>query len=233
MLGRSPRAFLLRAGAVVVAIVTAGLVASDLAKLHRHANDLGAPRAAIVATRDLTLGVTVRADDLRVREIHGSQLPPNVPSTVRNVVGRVVTVPVLRGDFVSSRHLAPRRRTGVDGAIPRGMRAVRVLVNDTIRPRTGASVDVLATFEAGSSFAAAGELDLQDPGALDDGSNAAVVIAEGVLVLETDDAPAADGGVAVGVTVLVTPRQARELAFAATHGVLTLSLVPPEDAGGG
>ena len=233
MLGRSPRALLLRAGAVVVAVVTAGLVASDLAKLHRNANDLGAPRGAVIATRDLTLGVTVHADDLRVREVHASQLPPDVLSTVRSVVGRVVTVPVLRGDFLSTRHVAPRRRTGVDGAIPRGMRAVRILVTGTVRPRTGAAVDVLATFEAGSSFASAGELALEDPGALDDGSNAAVVIADGVLVLGTDNAATADGGVAVGVTLLVTPRQARELAFAATHGVLSLALVPPEDASRG
>jgi len=216
-----------------VAIVTAGLVASDLAKLHRNANDLGAPRGAVIATRDLTLGVTVRADNLRVRRVHGSQLPPDVLSTVRRAIGRVVTVPVLRGDFVSNRHLAPRHRTGFDGAIPRGMRAVRILVTGTIRPRPGAAVDVLATFEAGSSFTSAGELDLQDTGTLDDGSNAAVVISDGVLVLGTDDAASADGGVAVGVTLLVTPRQARELAFAATHGVLSLSLVPPEDASSG
>jgi Flp pilus assembly protein CpaB len=233
VLGRSPRAVLLRAGAVVVAVFTAGLVASDLAKLHRNANDLGAPRGAVIATRDLTLGVAVRADDLRVRKVHASQLPPGVLSSIGNVVGRVVTVPVLRGDFVSTRHLAPRRRTGVDGAIPPGMRAVRILVSGTIRPRAGAAVDVLATFEAGSSFTSAGELDLQDTGTLDDGSNAAIVIADGVLVLGTDNAATADGGVAVGVTLLVTPRQARELAFAATHGVLSLSLVPPEDANSG
>src|SRR5688500_2740742 len=231
MLGRSPRAFVLRLGAGIVAVVTAALVASDLATLHRRANDFGAPRAAVVATRDLTVGATVRRDDLRIRQVHSSQLPPGVLSNATAALGRVVTVAVLRGDFVSGRHLAPRRRTGLDGAIPDGMRAVRVLVTDAIRPRTGAAVDVLATFEAGSAFTASGEVDLSDPEALDAASGTtAVVVADGVLVIGTDDAPTAEGGIAIGVTLLVTPREARDLAFAATHGVITIALVPPEDA---
>ena len=221
---------MLRAGAVVVALLTASVVASDLAELHRHARDLGVERDAVVAARDLTIGVAISDADLRVRRVHASQLPPGVPSARTDVVGRVVTVPVLGGDFVSTGHLAPRRRAGVDGAIPRGMRAMRVVVTDAIRPRTGAIVDVLATFEAGSSFAGGGELDLQDPSTLDDGSSAAVVVADGVLVLGSDRAATAEGGIALGITLLVTPRQARELAFATTHGVLAVALAPPEHA---
>ena len=220
MLARSPRALLLRAGAAVVAVATAGLVASDLATLHRRANDFGAPRPAVVAAHDLQVGATVRADDLRVREVHSSQLPPGVLSARSSAIGRVVTVPVVRDAFVSTRHLAPRHRTGLDGAIPEGMRAVRVLVTDTIRPRPGAGVDVLARFDLGAALDAEA---LDEPGS-------AVVIAEGVLVLATDDAATAEGSTALGVTLLVTLREARALAFAATHGVLTLALVPPEAA---
>jgi Flp pilus assembly protein CpaB len=124
---------------------------------------------------------------------------------------------VLRDAFVARRNLAPRRRTGLDGALPGGMRAIRIVVTDALRPRVGAAVDVLATFETPSG----------------DGATArpeAVVVAHGVLVLAADAARTTEGAAALGINVLVTSREARELAFAATHGVLTVALVPPEDA---
>ena len=43
-------------------------------------------------------------------------------------------------------------------------------------------------------------------------------------------ATAADGLSGLGITVLVSPRQARDLAYATAHGMLTIALVPPEEA---
>jgi Flp pilus assembly protein CpaB len=219
-LSRSPRALVLWTGAVIVAVVTAVVVASDLAALHRRAQDLGPERTVVVARRDLPLGSTVAPGDLREREIHASQLPVGVFRSTGDVAGRVVQVPVLRGDFVSARQLAPRHRQGLDGAIPPGMRAMRVVVADAVRPRAGASVDVIASFEDAGATPA------------EDGSEAlpATVVARGVFVITSDDARTSEGLRALGVTLLVTPREARDLAFASTHGVLTIALVPPEDA---
>jgi Flp pilus assembly protein CpaB len=219
---RSPRAFALRATAAVVAVATAALVASDLAALHRRAHDFGPARDAIVARHDLTLGHDIRPHDVRVRHIHESQLQPGVIANVDAVVGRVVTVPVVRGGFLTGRNIAPQRRTGLDGAIPRGTRALRVVVIDAVRPRVGAAVDVIATF-GGDSFATE---------ATSTGESA-VVVADSVLVLATDEAQTAEGASALGVTLLVSPLQARDLAYAATHGVITIALVPPEDARAG
>jgi Flp pilus assembly protein CpaB len=217
---RSPRAVLLWLGAVLVAVVTAVLVATDLADLHRRAHSLGAPRPVAVAARDLPLGSTIEGGDLRSRTVHRSQLPSDAVSP-RAAAGRVVAVPVVRGAFVVGRNLAPRRRTGLDGAIPPGMRALRIVARDALRPPVGSSVDVLVTFESG------------DPSA---GSTPTVVAARGVLVLGTDDAPAAvetragDGKAAgQGVTLLVADDDAPKLAFASAAGVVTLALVPPED----
>jgi Flp pilus assembly protein CpaB len=205
------------AAAAAVAIVTAVVVASDLAALHRRARELGPERTVVVARRDLPLGAVVGAADLRERRVHRSQSPPGMVSTVDAAVGRVVRVAVLRGGFVGDRNLAPRRRTGLDGAVPEGMRAIRVVVNDALRPRVGAAVDVLASFELAAEDA--------------DGSTAeAAVVARGVLVLAADEARTTEGAAALGITVLVTAREARALAFAATHGVLTIALVPPEEA---
>jgi Flp pilus assembly protein CpaB len=219
MLRRSPRALALRTAAVIVAITTAAVVASDLASLHRRAGDLGPEVDAVVARHDLAIGVTVDASDVSDRAVHTSQLPDGVIVGRGRTLGRVITAPVLRGDFVTARHLAPRRRTGLDGIVPAQMRAIRVTVSGALRPRTGAAVDVLASFDSQSSTTA------------DDGS-ATVVVAEGVLVLSTD-AHASGGtgrGDALGVTLLVSRDDAARLADAQANGVLTLALVPPEEA---
>jgi Flp pilus assembly protein CpaB len=96
------------------------------------------------------------------------------------------------------------------------MRAMRIVVTDAVHPRAGASVDVLASFEDDTTAAPA------------------TVVARGVLVLASDDSTRTSEGLqALGVTLLVTPGEARDLAFASTHGVLTITLVPPEDARAG
>ena len=217
---RSPRAVLLWLGAVLVAVVTAVLVATDLAALHRRAHSLGAPRSVAVAARDLPLGSMIDRGDLRSRTVHRSQLP-SAAVTPRAAAGRVVAVPVVRGAFVVGGNLAPRHRTGLDGAIPPGMRALRVVARDALRPPVGSSVDVLVTFESNDATA----------------GSATVVAARGVLVLGTDDTPAevetraGDGSAAgLGVTLLVADDDAPRLAFATAAGVVTLALVPPEDA---
>lgn len=219
---RSPRAVVLWIGAFVVAVVTAVIVATDLAALHGRARGLGPPRPVATAVRDLPVGTTIDDGDIRVRSVHRSQLPTDAmsPSDVR---GRVVAVPVVRGAFVIDGNLAPRRRTGLNGAIPPGMRALRIVVRDALRPPVGSSVDVLATFDAGSSEAS--------------GTAPTVVAARGVLVLGTDDAPASfesgtgeRSGDGFGVTLLVMEDDAPRLAYAAATGVVTIALVPPEDA---
>ncbi len=223
---RSPRAVLLWLGAIAVAIVTAALVAADLAALHRRTHSLGAPRAVAVAARDLPLGTTIRRGDITTRSVHRSQLPRGAlsPDAVEQ---RVVAVPVIRGAFVVDGNVAPRGRTGLDGAIPPGMRALRIVARDALRPPVGSSVDVLVTFETSDGAFAGGA--------------PTVVAARGVLVLGTDDEPAAvehgtpgrdaggQGG-GLGVTLLVAEEEAPRLAYAAAAGVVTLALVPPEEA---
>jgi Flp pilus assembly protein CpaB len=219
MLRRSPRALALRAAAVVLAVVTAAVVASDLAALHRRAGDLGPEHDAVVATHDLAVGDTVERGDLAVRHVHQSQLPAGVVRDATDALGRVVAVPVLRGSYVGDRNLAPRRRTGLDGIVPEGMRAIRVTVSGALRPRTGAAVDVLASFDARS-------------GGTSGDTPATVVVAAGVLVLRTDTRAAGGTGRtdALGVTLLVDRDEAERLADAQVNGVLTLALVPPEES---
>ena len=216
MARRSPRALALWGAAAVVAVVTATVVAGDLAALHRRAASLGPEVHAIVAARDLAVGRVVRAGDVSTRVVHRSQLPDGVLTDRAATVGRVIAVPVLDGAFVVRRNVAPRRRTGLDGVVPRGMRAMRVVVTDALVPRAGAAVDVLATYDPSTAGADGGT----------------VVVAAGVSVIATDRRGGAGAGRtgAAGVTLLVDPEQAAALADAQANGVVTLALVPPEDA---
>ncbi|MFO7591651.1 MAG: Flp pilus assembly protein CpaB [Acidimicrobiia bacterium] len=215
---RAPRAVALWSAAVAVAAGTAILVASDLATLHRRASTFGPERAVVVAAQRLHLGTVLDRSDLRVRRVHASQLPPGVLARTRDVVGRVVTVPLVRGGFVADENLAPRARTGIDGALPVGTRAMRVTVDDALRPPRGAAIDILATTDIG--LGPTDELD----------GLSSTVVAAGVQVLHVEAARESDGRSGLGVTVLVSPRQSRDLASAAARGVLTIALVPPEEA---
>jgi len=213
---RSPRALALWGAAVVVAVVTAAIVAGDLAALHRRAGDLGPEVQAVVATRDLPVGRVLAARDLSTRTVHRSQLPDGVRTDRAALVGRVVAAPVLDGGYLVRRNVAPRRRSGLDGVVPAGKRAMRVVVTDALTPRPGAAVDVLATYDPSSAGAEGGT----------------IVVAAGVTVLGTDRRGGTGAGRtgAGGVTLLVDPDQAARLADAEANGVVTLALVPPEDA---
>ena len=215
---RSPRAFALWGAALVVAVVTAAVVAGDLAAIHRRAADLGPVVDAVVATHDLPVGTVLARRDLTTSSVHESQLPQGVIVDPDALVGRVVAVPVLDGAYLTGRSAAPRRRTGLDGVVPRGMRAMRVVVTDALEPRAGAAVDVLATYDPST---VSSEID-----------GTTVVVAAGVTVLDTDHRGGEGTGRTgtAGVTLLVDPDQAAALADAQTNGVVTLALVPPEDA---
>jgi len=225
---RAPRAVVLWSAAAAVATGTAVLVASDLATLHRRASTLGPERTALVARHRLDLGVVIDRGDVRVRRVHRSQLPRGVLVDASDAVGRVVTVPMVQGGFVAGANLAARSRTGLDGALPVGFRAMRIAVADALRPPRGSAIDILATFDGALFDGTTTGLGTTSPEDLEPESS--VVVAAGVQVLRVDAAGAPDGQRAFGVTVLVSPRQARDLAYAAAHGVLSLALVPPEEA---
>jgi Flp pilus assembly protein CpaB len=217
MFHHPPRALALWAAAALVAIVTAVVVAGDLAALHRHATALGPERDVLVAARALSVGDVVDRADLAVRRVHRSQTAPGVLTRPADATGHVVVVPVLRGGFVAAGNLVARHRGGLDEVVPAGMRALRVVVTDSLQPTRGATVDVLAT---------------ADPHGTAGDDAPARLAAAGVLVLGTDARDTTGGGRsgASGVTLLVDPDQAADLAAAQAQGVLTLALVPPESA---
>lgn len=219
MLKRSPRALGLWVGAAALAVATGAIVAGDLATLHRRAQQFGPERRVVVARRNLTLGATVTPGDVTTRRVYSSQVPSDVLDDPALALGRTVRVPVVRDAYVADANLAPARRAGLDGVLPEGTRAVRVVVEDGLRPPPGSAVDVYVSFASDQLGTGATS---RDP---------ATVVASGVPVLATNGGGAAAGATrTIGVTLLVDEADAASIAFAITHGRIVLALVPPEDA---
>jgi Flp pilus assembly protein CpaB len=203
---RSPRSFVALGAAVVIALATLWVVATDLRALHGRARDLGARAHVVVARHDLALGATVAESDVRRVSRHASTLPPGALD-IDAVVGQRVVIPVVAGAVVQQAHVG-------ETVVEPGYRAVRIRTEDGLVPARGAVVDVLAAFDPGVAPA---------PGA--------VTVAAGARVLgaEAPDDTHSETG-AGGVTLLVTEDEAHALAYADAFGVLSLALAPPEAA---
>ncbi|MCZ7529999.1 MAG: Flp pilus assembly protein CpaB [Acidimicrobiia bacterium] len=215
MLRRSPRALLIWAAAIAVLLGTARIVGGDLAEIHRQATSLGPLIHVVVASRDLPLGATIESGDVESVTRHESQVSDAALHDVDDVVGRIVVVPLVADTTVLAANVADSDRDGTDAVVPDGMRVMRVPLDVAVRPRTGDVVDLIATFDATFTTSA-------------DGATSVVASAATVLTVEVDDSDISAPGPAV--TVLVTAQESRQLAFALTHGVVTLAVAPPEEA---
>lgn len=206
-----PRALAVRGATVVVAIITARLVATDLAALHAQARASGPLVPVVIARHDLALGTEIGTGDVGVRRVFRADRPAGALTRPSDATGRVVVVPLVASAIAFDANLAARHRTGLGGALPPGTRAVRVAVRDAVPAPPGSVVDVLVTFDASSVPADA------EP---------TVAVVEGAVVL----AFGTRGDRDVPVTLLVPADAAARLAYAATAGTLTLVLDPPESA---
>jgi Flp pilus assembly protein CpaB len=215
VLRRSPRAALLWGAALVVAVVTALWVGGTLASLRRQDTRYGRVVAYAVARRDLPVGRAVTDADLSMVRARGGARPPGALAQ-HAVDGRVLVVAVLRGQAVTTRHLATHGRDGRGGGVAPGRRAMRIAVADTPRLRVGDHVDVYVTF---------------DPGQVSADTDPTLTIAEAVPVLALDRDDAVGDATTTGVTLMVDVDEAPRLAYAAANGVLALALVPPEEIG--
>jgi Flp pilus assembly protein CpaB len=223
---RSPRVLLAWAAALIVMLATARVVTDDLGSLHRRAHDLGTDIAVVLAARDLPLGMTVGAGDLRVVRRPSTTVSAGALRDLTAAVGRIVAVPMLRDDVVGARHLV----AGINGVVPIGRRAVHIVVKDGFQPPVNAVVDVLATFDP-SIAAGPGS-----PGQATVVARGAQVVAlAGATASQAAEPPTSTGSgtsdmSGSGVTLLVTEPEARSIAFAASIGEVSLALAPAPSA---
>lgn len=168
------------------------------------------------------IGTLVTAGDLKVVQWPKHFVVPGAIASTEAVVGRGLIAGLMANEPVTEARLAPRGSgAGLPPAIPPGMRAIAVRVNDVsgvagyITP--GARVDVLAT--VGARNAASCD-----------------TVVSNVTVLTMGRREPVPGTMAAGrsseatvATLLVTPEQAERVALAAASGEVMLLLRNPTD----
>ena len=106
---------------------------------------------ALAATRDLSVGTRIQDSDIAIRRINPASVPAGVLKASDQAIGQVVSSPILEGQFLDARQVAPSRNasllgTGLD--VPAGYRIIGLpiapsaAVGGVLKP--GDRVDVMA-----------------------------------------------------------------------------------------
>jgi pilus assembly protein CpaB len=168
----------------------------------------------VVAAGPLKMGQRLGADDLKLVEWPADKQPKGTFSRKEDCVGRALIAPIAEDEAILEQKLAPREAgAGLSAAIPLGMRAVSVGVDDVVAVAgfvtPGTLVDVMVT--------GAGP-----------GGPVTRTILEHLRVLAVGQQLQADSNgkpqTAPVVTLLVTPEEAQRLTLAAAEGRIHLAL---------
>jgi pilus assembly protein CpaB len=170
----------------------------------------------VVAVQPLSIGATIKPDDVKVVKVPVAQFPAGGISNVEEVIDRPVVSNILIDEPLHEGRLAARGSgIGLAPIIPEGMRAVSLRVNEVVGVAgfvlPGMRVDVLLTGRPPEK----------------DGS-VTVTVLQNILVLSAGQTIEPDSqGSAINaptVTLLVTPQQAETLTLAANEGKVQLVL---------
>jgi pilus assembly protein CpaB len=187
-----------------------------------HANAIPT-QPVVVAAADLQIGAELRREDVRIIDWPASAAPQGVFTTLDEVIGRGLVMPLIENEPLLPMKLAPTGSgAGLPPIIPAGLRALSVRVNEVIGVAgyvlPGTRVDVLAT--------------LSPTEQRNDVMSKVVLTNVQVLAAGTKIEQSADGGKPSPVTVvtlLVDPLEAERLTLASTEGKIQLALRNPMD----
>jgi pilus assembly protein CpaB len=177
----------------------------------------------VVAAADLDIGAELEEKDVRIVEWPASSVPQNVFNDPKDVIGRGLILPVIENEpFLPLKLASKEAGSGLPPAIPPGLRAVSVRVDEVIGVSgyvtPGTRVDVVVTLSPTQQ-----SQDMTAKVILTD----VQVLAAGTKIERDlkDDKPIA---VSV-VTLLVNPEEAERLTLAANEGKIQLALRNPLD----
>jgi pilus assembly protein CpaB len=179
----------------------------------------------VVAAADLQIGAELKADDIRTVEWPADSVPAGAIADPEEVVGRGVIYTIIQHEPILLAKLASKEAgSGLPPAIPPGMRAVSVRVNEVIGVAgyvlPGTHVDVVATVSPSQSP--------QDMTAKVILTNVMVLAAGTKIERDAEDNQPMQVNV---VTMLVNPEEAERLTLAANEGKIQLALRNPLDSG--
>jgi pilus assembly protein CpaB len=177
----------------------------------------------VVAAMDLPMGTMLTKDNVKLVSWPASSPVPNGFATVDAVVNRGVISAIVPNEPITEAKLAPLEAgAGLTPAIPDGMRAVSVRVNDVVGVAgfvvPGTRVDVMTTLAGGSG-----------------GDTLTRVVVSDVQVLTAgtvyDQQKSREGQPVPTsvVTLLLTPSDAERVTLAAAEGQIMLTLRNPLD----
>src|SRR5436305_13496187 len=180
-------------------------------------------RPVVVAAADLDVGAELGRDDLRIIEWPANAVPANAFTDPKDVIGRGLVLPVIQNEPILPTKLSSiGAGAGLPPAIPPGLRAVAVRVNEVIGVAgyvlPGTRVDVVATVSpSGQNNDMTSKVVLTN----------VQVLAAGTKI-ERDTERNKPQPVSV-VTLLVDPDEAERLTLASTEGKIQLALRNPLD----
>jgi pilus assembly protein CpaB len=204
----------------IAAAVVAGLVATLAIRRYviiKTTVPVAATRQVVVAAGDIAPGTALSDQTVKIVTWPLEVIPPRSASSMREIMGRVVKVPIAQGNPILFSMLAPEGTgAGLSGILPEGKRALTVRVDEVagvagfLHP--GDHVDVLVDlpiFEAKDHFSKTILHDIP-------------VLTTGQIWKQTgnDNKPV----VVNTVTLELTPQQSEVLNLASNEGKIRLAL---------
>ena len=203
--------------ALAAAVVTTGIFYSLLSdRIGDQAEREGRP--VVVAAADLPRGTELTADNVQLQTTT-EQVPDGAFDSVDALIGKYVVQSVSSGRAVTQRALALPGVNGLAAAVPQGMRAVTLFVDEYAGVydivRAGDRIDVMAaqgTKNRGTRYA-----DVE-------------TVLENIEVLATDrEKSGRDRRVTPNVTVLVDEEDVEAISLADQGAVIRIALRNPTD----
>jgi pilus assembly protein CpaB len=180
-------------------------------------------KPVVVAATDLDVGAELGRDEIRIIDWPANAVPPGAFSDPKEVYGRGIVLPVIQNEPILPTKLGAKDGGGgLPPAIPPGLRAVSVRVNEVIGVAgyvlPGTRVDVVATVSPSGQAT-----DMTSKVVL---TNVQVLAAGTKIERDTDKNKPMPVSV---VTLLVDPEEAERLTLASTEGKIQLALRNPLD----
>jgi pilus assembly protein CpaB len=209
--------------AVVFGVSAAALAINAVNQRHQEIPPENEP--VVVAKDNVKRGTKITHDHIDLKYIPKGSAPPGTLGSVESALGQRVQIPLVKDDYVMGAKLGTSG-SSMTTDIPTGMQISSIEVKNVaagvagfVQP--GDIVDILLTVE---------HFQEKDPGGT-------VRLMQMVEVRgvdnRTEESSKVDGrvgeGAARSITVLVTPKQAQELADGQKRGSLTIVLRGPED----
>jgi pilus assembly protein CpaB len=181
-------------------------------------------KPVVVAAADLDVGADLGRNDVRLIDWPANAVPAGAISTPDEVIGRGLIMPVIQNEPILPMKLASKEAgSGLPPAIPPGLRAVSVRVNEVIGVAgyvlPGTHVDVVATVSPSQQ-----QSDITSKVILTN----VMVLAAGTKIERGDSDKNKPMPVTV-VTLLVDPDESERLTLASTEGKIQLALRNPLD----